>query len=301
VAPDQTRVKQGLSREDLFTCVHEQFMTETARYADIVLPATMFLEHDDIYQGGGHSHLMLGRKLVEPPGECRSNHEVICDLAARVGARHPGFAMTPRELIDWTLVNSKRPGLATLDAENWIDVMPPFETAHFLKGFGHADGKFHFRADWRKVRFRSTEAPVGPIEKLPSFPDHCETIEEATADYPFRLATSPARTFLNSSFTETPSSVKREGRPTVFVHPEDLLALGIADGQKVRLGSARGVVTLHARSHSGQRRGVLIAESIWPNDAFEDGQGINTLTGADQPAPNGGGAFHDNRVWIRAA
>ena len=118
---------------------------------------------------------------------------------------------------------------------------------------------------------------------------------------PFRLATSPARTFLNSTFNETPSSRKREGRPTVFVHPDDLTALGLSDGQKVRVGSARGTVTLHAKAHDGQRRGVLIAESIWPNDAFEDGQGINTLTGCDQPAPNGGGTFHDNRVWIRAA
>jgi len=87
----------------------------------------------------------------------------------------------------------------------------------------------------------------------------------------------------------------------VFVHPDDMAELGLADGQKVRVGSARGTVTLHAKTHDGQRRGVLIAESIWPNDAFEDGQGINTLTGADQPAPSGGGAFHDNRVWIRAA
>ena len=142
---------------------------------------------------------------------------------------------------------------------------------------------------------------MGPVEKLPTFPDHCETIEEATADYPFRLATSPARTFLNSTFNETPSSLKREVRPTVFVHPDDLAALGLSDGQKVKVGSARGVVTLHAKAHDGQRRGVLIAELIWPNDAFEDGQGINTLTGADQPAPNGGGAFHDNRVWIRPA
>ena len=69
VAPDQTKVKQGLAREDLFVCVHEQFMTETAKFADIVLPATMFLEHDDVYQGGGHQHIMFGRKLVEAPGE----------------------------------------------------------------------------------------------------------------------------------------------------------------------------------------------------------------------------------------
>ena len=301
VAPDQTKVKQGLAREDLFTCVHEQFMTETAVFADIVLPATMFLEHDDIYQGGGHSHLMLGRKLVEAPGECRNNHEVICDLAERVGAEHAGFHMSPREHIDWCLVNSKRPGLEKLDAENWLDVQPDFDTAHNLKGFGHADGKFHFRPRWGSVRYRGSPNSLGPVEQLPEFPDHCEVIEEANAEYPFRLATSPARTFLNSSFNETPSSRKREGRPTVFVHPDDMAAAGLADGAKVKLGSARGIVTLHAKAHVGQRRGVLIAESIWPNEAFEDGQGINTLTGCDQPAPSGGGTFHDNRVWLKPA
>jgi anaerobic selenocysteine-containing dehydrogenase len=132
-------------------------------------------------------------------------------------------------------------------------------------------------------------------------PDHWSVIEEATATYPFRLATSPARTFLNSTFNETPSSRKREGRPTVFVHPKDLTDAGLRDGDKVRLGSARGVVTLHAQAFEGVRRGVLIAESIWPNEAFEDGKGINTLTGSDQPAPAAGGAFHDNRVWLRPA
>ena len=301
VAPDQTRVKQGLMRDDLFVCVHEQFMTETAELADIVLPATMFLEHDDIYQGGGHSHIMLGAKLVEPPGECRNNHEVICDLARRVGAEHPGFAMTPRELIDWTLQNSKRPGLAQLEENTWIDVQQDFESAHFLNGFAHPGGKYRFKADWPKAYFRSGIGGMGPIGDMPALPDHWTVIEEATEDYPFRLATSPARTFLNSTFNETPSSRKREGRPKVFVHPRDLEKLGIADGAKVRLGSARGVVTLHAEAYDGVRRGVLIAESIWPNEAFEDGRGINTLTGCDQPAPAGGGTFHDNRVWLRPA
>ena len=301
VAPDQTKVKQGLAREDLFTCVHEQFMTETAKFADIVLPATMFLEHDDVYQGGGHQHIMLGRKLVEAPGECRNNHEVICDLARRVGAEHPGFHMSPRELIDWTLTHSRRPGLATLDAENWIDVQPDFETSHNLNGFGHPDGKFRFRPNWKSVRFKAGIGPLGPVDQMPELPDHWNAIEEATLEYPFRLATSPARTFLNSTFNETPSSLKREGRPTVFVHPGDLAKLGIADGAKVKLGSARGVVTLHAKAHAGQRRGVLISESVWPNEAFADGQGINTLTGCDQPAPAAGGAFHDNRVWLRPA
>lgn len=302
VAPDQNKVKQGLSREDFFLCVHEQFITETAKYADIILPATMFLEHDDIYQGGGHQHIMFGRKLVEEPGECRSNHDVIADLARRVGAEHAGFDMSPREMIDWTLKNSKRPGLDVLDDENWIDVQPDFETAHCLNGFGHADGKFHFKPDWKKAgNFLSPNGALGPIHDIPPMPDHWNVIEEATDAHPFRLTTSPARTFLNSTFNETPSSQKREGRPTVFAHPDDLRRLRIADGDKVRLGNTRGQVTLHAKAHVGQRRGVLVAESIWPNDAHEDGCGINTLTGCDQPAPAAGGAFHDNRVWLRRA
>ncbi|MFL5259406.1 MAG: molybdopterin-dependent oxidoreductase [Hyphomicrobiales bacterium] len=301
VAPDQTKVKQGLAREDLFVCVHEQFMTETAKFADIVLPATMFLEHDDIYQGGGHQHIMWGPKLVEAPGECRSNHEVICDLARLVGAEHRGFGMTPREIVDVTLEASGRPGLDALERHHWIDVQQPFEDAHFVNGFGHPDGKYRFKADWKSVKWKQGSATLGPVESLPSLPDHWNGIEEATAEYPFRLATSPARGFLNSSFNETPSSRKREGRPTVFVHPDDLAALGIENGAKVRLGSARGVVKIHAKVFPGLRRGVVVAESVWPNEAFEDGCGINTLTGADQPAPCGGGAFHDNRVWIRPA
>jgi anaerobic selenocysteine-containing dehydrogenase len=302
IAPDQNKVKQGFAREDLFVCVHEQFMTETAKFADVVLPATMFLEHDDIYQGGGHQHILYGRKLVNQPGECRSNHEVITALADRVGAHHKGFHMTPNEIIDETLKDSKRPGLNVLDEENWVDIQPDFDTAHFIKGFAHADGKFHFRADWKAAgKFLSPMGNLGPMENLPEFPDHGTALEEATEEYPFRLTTSPARTFLNSTFNETPSSLAREGRPTVFVHPDDMLALAIADGDKVKLGSARGQVTLHAKSYDGVRRGVLVSESLWPNSAFEDGCGINTLTGADQPAPAGGGAYHDNRVWLRKA
>ena len=103
VAPDLNRVHAGFARQDLFVCVHEQFMTETAAQADIVLPATMFLEHDDIYQGGGHQHILFGPKIVEPPGECRSNHAVICGLAKRLGAEHPEFDLSEREIIDSTL------------------------------------------------------------------------------------------------------------------------------------------------------------------------------------------------------
>ncbi|MEM7635800.1 MAG: molybdopterin-dependent oxidoreductase, partial [Pseudomonadota bacterium] len=122
VAPDQNAVKQGFARDDLFICVHEQFMTETAELADIVLPATMFLEHDDIYQGSGHQFIQLGPKLINAPGECRSNHQVICELAGKVGAEHPGFQMSERELIDWTLENSSRLRIDDLEAARWCDV-----------------------------------------------------------------------------------------------------------------------------------------------------------------------------------
>jgi len=301
VAPEQELVKRGFAREDLFVCVHEQFMTETALMADIVLPATMFLEHDDLYQAGGQQHILLGPKLIEPPGECRSNHEVIAALAERLGAEHPGFAMSSRELIDWTLENSKRGKLAELEENRWIDIQPPFRRAHFLDGFNWPDGKFRFKPDWTKVP-APRSGLFGPHERLPAMPDHWTAIETADERHPFRLATSPARNFLNSSFTETPTSAQKEGgRPELFIHPEDAAARGIADGTLVAIGNERGTVRLHAHLYDGVRRGVLIAESIWPNASFVDGKGINTLTGADQVAPYGGAAFHDNRVWLQPA
>jgi len=298
VAPDQERVKRGFAREDLFVCVHEQFMTETARAADIVLPATMFLEHDDFYRGGGHQYIILGLKLIDPPGECRNNHEVHCALAQRLGTEHPGFAMTPRELIDWTLRTSGWGTLAELEEKRWIDCQPDFATAHYVSGFPWPDGRFRFKPDWRNVPFRS---PVrsGPVDGMPVLPDHWDVIEEADEAHPFRLATSPARNFLNSTFTETPGSIAREKRPEVLIHPDDATAAGITDGDEVVLGNQRGEVLVRARLYEGMCRGVLIAESIWPNDAHPDGRGINTLTGADPVAPYGGAAFHDNKVWIR--
>jgi anaerobic selenocysteine-containing dehydrogenase len=300
VAPDQTLVKRGFARGDLFTCVHEQFLTETAKMADVVLPATMFTEHDDVYRGGGHQYIILGPKLVEPPGECRNNHEVITALAKRVGAVHPGFSMSPRQLIDQLLRASKRGALAELEANKWLDCQPPFRQAHHLDGFNWPDGKFRFKPDWPNVPFRSPYVS-GPVAEMPGLPDHWISIEEADDNHPFRMTTSPARGFLNSTFTETPTSQANEKRPTVLIHPEDAAALGIADGEFVVLGNTRGQVRLHAKLFDGLRRGVLVAESIWPNSAYADGCGINTLTGADAIAPFGGAAFHDNKVWIRRA
>jgi len=294
VAPDLTLVHRGFAREDLFVCVHEQFMTETAAMADIVLPATMFLEHDDLYQGGGHQHIQLGPRVLEPPGECRSNHEVLCGIAQRVGASHQGFDMSSREIVDWTLRNSGWGSLEELEAARWHDCQPPFATAHYLEGFAHADRRFHFAPDWSQLPRQSISGGATP----PALPDYWPVIEEANAAYPFRLVTAPARHFLNSTFTETPTSRRREQRPTVMLHPDDATGLGVADGERVRLASARGAVSLHAELFDGVQRGVVIVESIWPNAAFAEGVGINALTGADPGGPVGGAAFHDNRINI---
>lgn len=294
VAPDLARVHRGFAREDLFVCVHEQFMTETAAMADIVLPATMFLEHDDLYQGGGHQHIQLGMRVLDPPGECRSNHEVLCALARRVGATHAGFGMSAREIVDWTLRESGWGDLASLEAAHWRDVQPPFATAHYLDGFAHADRRFHFAPDWEALAGQSFGSGTRP----PALPDYWPVIEEATTDFPFRLVTAPARHFLNSSFTESATSRRRQRRPTVMIHPDDAAALGVADGDAVKLRSCRGAVTVHAEHFDGVQRGVVIVESIWPNAAFPEGVGINALTGADPGAPIGGAAFHDNRIAI---
>ncbi len=291
VAPNTHLVRKGFLRDDLFTCVHEQFMTETARMADIVLPATMFLEHDDLYGSGGHTHLQIGPQLIDPPGQCRSNHQVIQGLATRLGARHEGFDLTAMELADRTLCASGWPGAASVLATGGVDAAESFDDSHFLTGFGFPDGRFRFAPDW---------ASLGPhSEGMPALPDHWATIDAATEDHPFRLVTAPARHFLNTTFTETPSSRHREGRPTALLHPSDLLALGRQDGDRIVLGNRQGQVTLHTRAAPGQQRGVVVVESIWPDASFENGAGINVLTSDAPAAPNGGAVFHDTAVWVR--
>ena len=299
VAPEQELVKRGFAREDLFVCVHEQFMTETAMMADVVLPATQFLEHDDIYKGGGHQYLLLGPKLAEGPGETRENLFVLNEIARRVGAaEHPGFAMSAREHIDWMLKASGFGSLEAIERDRWVDCQPDFRTAHYLDGFNWPDGKFRFKPDWPKVP-APYDGPMGAFADRPALPDHWAVNEVADEEHPFRLATSPARSFLNSTFNETASSRDKEGRPELMIGPQDAERCGITDGDRIRIGNRRGAVILHARLTEGLKPGVVVAEGIWPNEAYPDRRGINTLTGADAVAPYGGAAFHDIAVWVR--
>ncbi|MDR3515597.1 MAG: molybdopterin oxidoreductase family protein [Azospirillaceae bacterium] len=293
VAPESRKVRDGFLRADLFVAVHEQFMTETAAMADIVLPATTFLEHDDIYTAGGHTFLQVARAAVPPFASCRSNHAVICALAHRLGAQHPGFEMSAWDIIDHTLRASGYPDAATLADQGGFDCALPFENAHFITGFGHPDGRFHFRADWNALGVQG--------DRLPPWPDHVDIIDKADDERPFRLVAAPSRSFLNTSFSETPSGQAREGRPTALIHPDDLDRLGLADGARVRLGNRQGNVVVHARPFPGLQRGTVVVEGLWPNAAFEEGIGINALTSAESGPPHGGAVFHDTAIWIRAA
>lgn len=300
VAPEQDLVIRGLSRDNLFVMVHEQFMTDTAGLADLVLPATMFMEHDDVYRGGGHQNIMLGPKLIDPPGDCITNHQLYKALAERLGIDHPGFAMSERDHIDWMLQASGRGTLETLIEDKWIDCQPDFETAHYIDGFAWPDGKFRFSPDWAGLLApnRPGDGLLGPWQDIPPLPDHWENIEIADDNYPFRLVTAPARGFLNSTFTETSGSAEREGRPSLLINAEDAARLGLSDGELASVSNERGAIRIHLVISDQVRPGTVVAEGIWPNSAHVDGSGINCLTGADQVAPFGGAAFHDNHVAI---
>lgn len=293
VAPNSAKVREGLARDDLFLCVHEQFLTDTARFADIVLPATTFLEHDDLYLASAHSHLQVARAVIPPVGESRSNHDVMAALARRLGAEHPAFTLSAWEVVDAVLKASGKPSADEILDRGGLDCIPDFDTAHFLTGFGHPDGRFRFAPDW---------AALGPHHAaMPRLPDHFPVIDPVTADKPFRLVAGPSRQFLNSTFTETPSSQRMEKRPTVKVLRTLCDRLGLSAGDPVVIGNEQGELTLPVHPVEGMDEGTVVVESVWPARAFPGGLGINCLISDDPAPPNGGAVFHDTAVWLRPA
>jgi anaerobic selenocysteine-containing dehydrogenase len=299
VAPDQTLTRRGFAREDLFTVVHEQFMTETADMADIVLPATMFLEHNDYYTRGGHTRVLYGPKLVEAPGEARSNFWVVNELLKRLGVEHESFGLTDRDLVARTFERSNYGDLDEIEKTGFVERALPDEVSRFANGFAWPDKRFRFRPNWQGVADKKGYIWTCDPATVPEFADWWDVNERTDAGHPFRLATSPSRAFLNSTFSETPGSQRRQPGPVVLIRPDEAEALGIADGDAVTLGNRRGEVGLTARFFDGLQRGVLIAEGIHPNKSHRGGQGINTLISAEPAVPFGGAAFHDCTVWIR--
>ncbi|HTN62468.1 MAG TPA: molybdopterin-dependent oxidoreductase [Devosia sp.] len=301
VAPNQTLTQKGFAREDLFLVVHEQFMTETAEFADIVLPATMFLEHDDYYTRGGHTRILYGPKLIERPGQTRSNHEVINALALRLGLDDASFKSEAHDLVQETFRRSGFGDLAEIEKTGFIDRERPDAVARFADGFAWPDKRFRFSPNWQGAADKRGYYWNCDPADLPRFADHWDIIEHADAEHPFKLATSPSRGFLNSTFNETPGSQRRQGPPSVFIHPDDAAGLAIAEGDYVTLGNRRGSVDLIAHISTGMPLGVLIAEGLHPNKAHRRGMGINTLTSAAPIPPFGGAAFHDAAVWVKKA
>ena len=291
VSPSSLKVKKGFERDDLFICVHEQFMTETAAMADIVLPATTFLEHEDIYVAGGHTFLQVTKPVIEPYADSKSNHFVICELARRLRAEHPGFEMSAWEIIEETLKKSGFPDAESIYEQRWLDCARDFEEAHFLNGFETPDKKFHFAPNWSRL---------GKVNaSLPGFPDHYSVTDNRSEDKPFRLVTAPARQFLNSSFTETPTSQRREGKPTAKIHSATCAALGLENSGLVRIGNDLASVLVHVEVYDDLQKDVVIVESIWPNKKFVEGVGINSLVSSDPGHGIGGAVFHDTAVWLR--
>ena len=306
VCPEQRLVRQGFMREDLFVCVHEQFMTDTAKLADLVLPATMFLEHDDIYRGGGQNHIVLGPRVVDAPSTVRTNHFVIEELARRLGvADRPGFGLSERQLIDRMLKTAGYDGgFDALSRERWIDKQPDFETAHFLTGFDWPDGKFRFKPDWTGSRApnRPPESlgPQGPVGGSAGVPRPCRSDRGRGRGTPL-----PAGDLAGAPVPEL--DIRRD--EGIAAARRRAAAADPSGGRGARRALpaersspsaiARGAVRLALAVSDTVKPGVLVHEGLWANSDFVDGEGINTLTGADPVAPFGGAAFHDNRVWLR--
>ena len=292
VAPDLHQVHKGFAREDLFVCVHEQFMTETAGMADVILPATSCFEHDDFYAAYGQPYLQVATPVIQPFANSRSNHEVICELGQRLGVKDASFTQSPEQLIAQTLEDSSYPDYQRMVSDKWLDCSVGADM-QYEQGFDWPDGKFHFKADWSQVGKNHAG--------MPGWPGHWEVTAKTTTETPFRLITPPARHFLNSSFTQSPSSLKKEIRPTLRINPDDAKNLALVDQQLVEIGNSLGAVKLHAEITDLTQIGVLESRGIWPGDTFAGKIGINSLVSAESVQPCGGAAFHDVVVWLRAA
>lgn len=291
-APESVRVRQGLAREDLFLCVHEQFLTDTALFADIVLPATTFLEHDDLYASYGHTFLQVAKAVIPPVGQARSNHDVVNAILQRLGTEHPSLKFDVWACINQILVASGLPSAETIYSLGWLDCAKSFSEQHFLSGFSHPDGKFRFFPSWSKSDSVSSN--------LPTLPDHAFLTEETDEIHSFRLITAPSSHFLNSTFVETQEPKRYNEHPVVLIHPDDCLSACVNDGEIVCIGNKRGKVVLEAKVFSGIPRGVIVVEGLWSSRNFIDGSGINVLTSAESVLPSGGVAFHDTAVWLRS-
>jgi anaerobic selenocysteine-containing dehydrogenase len=275
IAPDQERVLEGLRRDDLFVVVLEQFMTDTAQTADVILPATTQLEHLDVLFSWGHHYVTWNEPAIEPLAEARPNTEIFRNLAERLGLDDPCFRESDDELVDQLLAGFQENGLRE---RGWTKVdLGQGPLPHAEGGFGTASGRAVMQARY--------EPPA-------------EVADEALAErFPLALVTPKTHLFLNSTFANgTARQHRAQPSPEVVVSPADAAARGIEDGGEVRVFNERGSFTCAARVSDDARPGVLVAPMGWWNADYPGGRSAQATTPELLTAEGNAPTFNDNRV-----
>ena len=297
VCPDSSKVLRGFSREDLFTVVMDHFQTDTADYADIVLPATTQLEHVDVHKAYGHLYVLANDAAISPIGESLPNSEVFRRLAARMGFDEPCFRDSDEELCRAAL-RSSSPRMKGIEwgevrRAGWKRLEVPERFAPFAEGgFPTPSGKCELHSDML--------AKQG-VDPLPIYHPPAEAASEdpaLAARYPLAFLSPPARHFLNSTFANLVRFREFEREPHLDMHPDDADARGIRDGDSVRVFNDRGSCELRARVNGKPRPGVVVAPSVWWRKFSPDGRNANDLTSQRTADLGGGATFYDCRVQV---
>ena len=297
VCPDSSKVLRGFSREDLFTVVMDHFQTDTADYADIVLPATTQLEHADVHKAYGHLYVLANNAAIAPIGESLPNSEVFRRLAARMGFDEPCFRDSDEDLCRAALRSSsaRMKGIEWDEVKRagWKRLEVPERFAPFAEGgFPTLSGKCELQSDML--------AKQG-IDPLPTYHPPAEAASEdpeLAARYPLAFLSPPARHFLNSTFANLVRFREFEREPHLDMHPDDAGARGIRDGDSVRVFNDRGSYELRARVNGKPRPGVVVAPSVWWRKFSPDGRNANDLTSQRTADLGGGATFYDCRVQV---
>src|SRR6266536_1299469 len=298
VAPDSGKVIRGFSREDLFTVVHEQFLTDTCDYADIVLPATTQLEHWDVHTAYGHLYVMANSPAIEPLGESLPNSEVFRRLAARMGFTEECFRDSDEDICRQALESSspRMRGIEweSLKEKGWQRLEVPGRFAPFAEGgFGTPSGKCEF--------YSETAKSMG-MDPLPTFIAPRESAQSNPAlakKFPLAIISPPNRHFLNSSFANLPFAIAEAGEPSLDIHPADAGARGISEGDTVRIFNDRGSFTARARVGDKAREGVVVALSVWWKKLSADRRNANEVTSQSITDIGRGATFYDCLVEVK--
>ena len=300
VAPESSKVVAGFAREDLFCVVHDVFLTDTADYADIVLPATTQLEHLDVHSSYGHLYVLANNPAIAPQGEAKQNTEVFRLLAARMGFDEACFRETDEEIARnaFMLDHPRAQGLdwEKLKADGWQRLNVPSPFAPFAQG--------NFPTPFGKCEFYSETLARQGIDPLPTFTPPRESVASNPSlakRFPLAIISPPARHALNSTFANLPVFVEHEKTPWLDIHPNDASARGVADGDKVRVFNNRGSMVLTARVSAKPRPGVVVALSIWWRKLSPDGNNANALTGQGLTDLGRAATFYDCLVEVERA